>query len=68
MKELIRILIADDHVVVRRGLQAMLVPDHGMKVVGEATNGHDAVDMARALQPDVILMDLLMPEKDGLQV
>ncbi len=65
MKELIHVLIADDHVVVRRGLASMLVPSHGMKVVGEASNGIEAVEMARALQPDVILMDMVMPGKEG---
>ena len=67
MSESIRILIADDHLVVRRGLRSMLVPRHGMEVVGEASNGREAVEMARSLRPDVILMDLLMPELSGSQ-
>jgi len=65
MSDLIRILIADDHFVVRQGLAALLVPRNGMEVVGEAATGREAVDLARALQPDVILMDMIMPELDG---
>ncbi len=63
----IRILIVDDHVVVRQGLAAMLTPRNGMEVVGEAANGREAVRLARKLTPDVIIMDLLMPEMDGLE-
>jgi NarL family two-component system response regulator LiaR len=62
----IRVLIADDHAVVRRGLQALIDSEPGMEVVGEAEDGLDAVAQARALEPDVILMDLVMPRKDGL--
>ncbi len=65
MSDLIRILIADDHFVVRQGLAALLVPRNGMEVVGEAATGREAVDRARVLQPDVILMDMMMPEMDG---
>ena len=65
MSELIRILVADDHFVVRQGLAALLAPRNGMEVVGEAATGREAVDLARALQPDVILMDMIMPELDG---
>ncbi len=65
MTDLIRILIADDHFVVRQGLAAMLAPRNGMEVVGEAATGREAVALARTLQPDVILMDMLMPEMDG---
>jgi len=65
MSDLIRILIADDHFVVRQGLAALLVPRNGMEVVGEAATGREAVDLARTLQPDVILMDMIMPEMDG---
>lgn len=66
MSDLLRILIADDHMVVRRGLRSLLKPRHGMEVVGEAADGVEAVALARELQPDVILMDLVMPHKDGL--
>ena len=65
MTDLIRILIADDHFVVRQGLATLLAPRNGMEVVGEAATGREAVDLARTLQPDVILMDMLMPEMDG---
>ena len=65
MSDLIRILIADDHFVVRQGLAALLLPRNGMEVVGEAATGREAVDLARTLQPDVILMDMIMPEMDG---
>ena len=67
MTELIRVLVADDHMVVREGLRALLIPRNGMEVVGEAVDGADAVEKARALQPDVILMDLNMPVKSGLE-
>ncbi len=65
MTDLIRVLIADDHYVVRQGLAALLAPRNGMEVVGEAANGREAVDLARTLQPDVILMDMIMPEMNG---
>jgi len=65
MNDLIRILICDDHFVVRQGLNALLVPRNGMQVVGEAATGREAVELACTLQPDVILMDMLMPEMDG---
>ncbi|MFN2256003.1 MAG: response regulator [Candidatus Promineifilaceae bacterium] len=63
----IRILITDDHVVVRQGLAAMLTPRHGMEVVGEAANGREALRLEKELNPDVIIMDLVMPEMDGLE-
>jgi DNA-binding NarL/FixJ family response regulator len=62
----IRVLIVDDHAVVRRGLRGFLDLLDDIEVVGEAENGRIAVDVAAALVPDVILMDLLMPELDGL--
>ncbi|HEY0606140.1 MAG TPA: response regulator transcription factor [Herpetosiphonaceae bacterium] len=62
----IRILIADDHSVVRQGLRMFLGLDQELDVVGEATNGAEAIDLARQLQPDVVLMDLLMPVVDGI--
>lgn len=62
----IRILIADDHVIVRDGLTAMLAAQPDMVVVGEATDGTAAVELAAHLSPNVILMDLVMPGKDGL--
>ncbi len=62
----IRILIADDHDVVRQGLRMFLKPDRELEIVGEASNGAEALKLARALKPDVVLMDLLMPEMDGI--
>lgn len=62
----IRILIADDHSVVRQGLKMFLALDPELDVIGEAENGAEAVRLARELQPDVVLMDLLMPVMDGI--
>jgi DNA-binding NarL/FixJ family response regulator len=62
----IRILIADDHNVVRQGLKMFLALDPELDVVGEATDGAEALKMARKLQPNVVLMDLLMPVMDGI--
>lgn len=66
MEKPIRILIVDDHPLLREGLRTLLTRA-GMEVIGEAANGHQAVEKARQLVPDVILMDLVMPEMDGLQ-
>ncbi len=63
----IRILIADDHPVVREGLQGLLSIKPGFEVIGTAEDGEEAVLQARLLQPDVIVMDLEMPRKNGLQ-
>ena len=65
--EPIKILIADDHTVVRDGLVATLERQRDFKIVGEAANGLEAVEGARSLQPDIILMDLRMPELDGVE-
>jgi len=63
----ISVLIADDHTVVRKGLKALLSADkYGIEVVGEASNGNEAIQMASQLKPDIILMDLVMPVKSGL--
>src|SRR5436305_8433295 len=63
----IRVLIADDHAIVRLGLRALLATEPGMAVVGEAVDGLDAVRKARSLRPDVIVLDLVMPRKDGIE-
>ena len=65
--ETLRILIADDHPIVRDGLRTLIITESGMELVGEAVNGAEAVVKAHALKPDVILMDLVMPVKDGIQ-
>ncbi len=67
MKESIRILIADDHPIVREGLATVLNQEEDIEVVGLAENGVRAVSLARELRPDVILMDLQMPEMDGVE-
>ncbi|NIM94136.1 MAG: response regulator [Anaerolineales bacterium] len=66
MSEEIRLLIADDHAVVREGLRSLIATEPGMTIVGEAENGAEAVRLAGELHPDVILLDLVMPELDGL--
>jgi DNA-binding NarL/FixJ family response regulator len=63
----IRILLVDDHSVVRKGLRMFLSLDPELEVVGEARDGAEAVRMAHELKPDVVLMDLLMPVMDGIQ-
>ena len=62
----IRVVLADDHVVVRAGLRAMLEGDEEIDIVGEAANGTEAIALARRVEPDVILMDLRMPDVDGV--
>jgi NarL family two-component system response regulator LiaR len=63
----IRILTADDHAVVREGLRALIDTEPGMVLVGEAADGAEAVQKAQALEPDVVLLDLVMPRKSGLE-
>src|SRR6185437_8115885 len=64
--ERIRILLVDDHAVVREGLRAFLALQDGFEIVGEAADGEEAVERASELEPDVILMDLVMPKRDGV--
>ena len=63
----VRVLIADDHGVVRQGLRMYLALDPDIEIVGEACDGLQALSLAHELQPDVVLMDLLMPEMDGIE-
>jgi NarL family two-component system response regulator LiaR len=63
----IRVFIADDHPIVRRGIRDLLETETGMELIGEATNGRDAVSEAARLNPDVILMDLVMAPVDGIE-
>ena len=62
-----RILIADDHDLIREGLRAVLSGEADLEVVGEATDGQEAVQMCRSLKPDLVLMDVRMPKSDGLE-
>ena len=63
----IRIVIADDHPIFRDGLRRLLEAEPGLKVIGEASDGNDAVKLARQLKPDVMLLDLAMPRQPGLE-
>jgi two-component system, NarL family, response regulator LiaR len=66
MAESIRVLVVDDHAIVREGLRWLIATEPGIELLGEAADGVEAVAKARELQPDVILMDLVMPRKDGI--
>lgn len=66
MADAITILVVDDHAVVREGLRAFLGLQDGFEIVGEAADGEEALDRAEELEPDVILMDLVMPKRDGV--
>jgi NarL family two-component system response regulator LiaR len=63
----IRVLIADDHAILRKGIRALLGTEPDIEVVGETSDGLETVVQAEALRPDVILMDLVMPEMDGIE-
>jgi DNA-binding NarL/FixJ family response regulator len=63
----IHVLLADDHMVVRQGLRALLVTEEDIEVIGEAETGRQAVEMAKELHPDVVLMDIVMPLLNGLE-
>lgn len=62
-----RILLADDHAVVRNGFRMILAAQHDMEVVGEVSNGREAVELAGRLMPDVVVMDVTMPELNGIE-
>src|SRR5713226_6947941 len=63
----LRILVADDHELVRRGIRGLLRAQRGWRVIGEATNGREAVEKTNKLKPDVAILDISMPDLDGLQ-
>ena len=63
----IRIVVADDHPIVREGLRALVEATPGIELLGEATNGDEAVELARRVRPDVVLMDLAMPGRNGIE-
>ena len=67
VQDTIRVLVADDHAIVRRGICALLATEPGIEVAGEACDGHEAVAEVERLRPDVVLMDIVMPEMDGLE-
>jgi YesN/AraC family two-component response regulator len=66
MNDPLRILIVDDHAIVRQGLRAVMRVLPGMEWAGEAKNGREALSAVAALQPDLVLMDLVMPDVDGV--
>ncbi len=65
---MIKVLIADDHAIVRTGLRALIHSESTMELVGEATGGYEAIDMVEKMQPDVLVLDLSMPDLDGISV
>jgi two-component system, NarL family, nitrate/nitrite response regulator NarL len=68
VSDVIRVLVVDDHAIVREGIRQVLVSDAGISVVGEAANAELAIDMAVSLRPDVVLLDVTMPDASGLHV
>jgi two-component system response regulator NreC len=66
-KQAIRIIVVDDHAIVRQSVVAMLSREPDMEVVGTAANGREAIQLAQTTQPDVIVMDVSMPELDGIR-
>lgn len=67
MSDPIRVMVVDDHPVVRQGIKSLLDEEEDIQVVGEAVNGRDALEKVEGLNPDVILMDLVMPEMTGIE-
>lgn len=64
---MIRVLLAEDHAMVRAGLRALLERSDTIEIVGEASNGHEAVEMVTRLEPDLLIMDIMMPRLNGIQ-
>ena len=67
MANSIRVLVVDDHAIVRKGIRTLLATESDLEMIGEAENGREAIGQAENLQPDGILMDLVMPEIDGIE-
>lgn len=67
MRAPVRVVVADDHPIVRDGLRALIEATPGIELLGEASNGDEAVELARSLHPDVVLMDLAMPGRNGIE-
>lgn len=67
MADVINIVLADDHALVRNGIKAMLESDTGIQVIGEASNGLEALEVAKELHPDILVLDIRMPEMTGLE-
>jgi two-component system nitrate/nitrite response regulator NarL len=67
-KQVIRVVVADDHVVFREGLRKLLERENDITIVGEASNGNECIRMLMKFKPDILLLDLRMPDKDGLAV
>src|SRR5574338_1448058 len=65
---MIKVLIADDHAIIRAGLRTLVHAEATMELVGEATGGYEAIDLVDKLQPDVLVLDLSMPDLDGISV
>lgn len=65
---MVTVAVADDHVIVRQGLRLLLETDPTLRVVGEAANGDEALALVRRLKPQVLILDLMMPAPDGLEV
>ena len=63
----IRVLVVDDHRIVREGIRSLMEEVEDIEVVGEASNGLESIDLVESLVPDVVLMDLVMPQMDGLE-
>lgn len=64
---MIRVVVADDHYLVRQGVRALLDNAEGIEVIGEAENGEEALQLVKQLKPDVVVMDISMPEMDGIK-
>jgi len=67
LKESINILLADDHLLVRNGIKSLLEEEENLRVIGEASNGKEALELAKKMQPDLLIIDVKMPVMDGIE-